>query len=48
MYAYVSNVTVPSTTGTLLLEPWQAVLVLVAWVAVFFALAAVLLKRRDA
>jgi ABC-2 type transport system permease protein len=48
MYAYVSNTTTLQLPGTFVLEPWQAVLVLVAWVAVFVALAAVLLKRRDA
>lgn len=34
--------------GTVLLEPWQATLVLLAWVAVFFAVASILIKRRDA
>ncbi len=48
MYSYVSNSTAVATDGSFVLEPWQAVLVLVGWVAVFFALAAVLLKRRDA
>jgi ABC-2 type transport system permease protein len=30
------------------LEPWQGALVLLAWIAALFALASVLLKRRDA
>lgn len=37
---------VPSAGGVL--EPWQALLVVMAWVAASLAVAAVLLKRRDA
>lgn len=49
LYSYTASRTFPGATdGSFVLEPWQAVLVLVAWVAVFFALAAVLMKRRDA
>jgi ABC-2 type transport system permease protein len=29
-------------------EPWQALLVMLGWVAVFITTAAVLMKRRDA
>ncbi len=29
-------------------EPWQALLVMLGWIAVVFTAAAVLLKRRDA
>jgi ABC-2 type transport system permease protein len=47
MYAYVASVT-PPATDTVVLDPWQGFLVLLAWVAVLFALAAVLLRRRDA
>lgn len=47
MFAFVSeqDVAIP---GTILLDPSQATLVMVAWVAVFFTIAAVLIKRRDA
>ena len=39
---------IPTTEGLWVFEPWQAALVLVAWVVVLFTTAAVLLKRRDA
>ncbi len=51
MYAYVVEIpagmeqfALPGIT----LEPWQGGLVVLAWVVAFFALASVLLKRRDA
>lgn len=37
-----------SPTGSGSLEPWQGLLVLIAWVAVFFVVAALMLKKRDA
>jgi len=37
----------PSLDGSLVLEPWQALLVLVGWVVVLFAIALALVKRRD-
>jgi ABC-2 type transport system permease protein len=37
----------PSFDGSLVLEPWQALLVLVGWVVVLFAIALALVKRRD-
>jgi ABC-2 type transport system permease protein len=37
----------PSFDGSLVLDPWQALLVLVAWVVVLFAIALALAKRRD-
>lgn len=50
MYAYVADSAYVDPTGLdgLQLEPWQGALVLVAWAAVLFTVAAVLLKRRDA
>jgi ABC-2 type transport system permease protein len=38
----------PVVEGLWTLEPWQGLVVLVAWVVVLFTTAAVLLKRRDA
>lgn len=38
----------PVPDGVWVLEPWQGGLVLVGWIVVLFAAAAVLLKRRDA
>ncbi|MBF4579148.1 ABC transporter permease subunit [Frigoribacterium sp. VKM Ac-2530] len=37
----------PGLDGSLVLEPWQALLVLVGWVVVLFAIALALVKRRD-
>lgn len=50
MYAYVSDAPAVDPLGldSLVLEPWQGALVLVAWVVALLALASVLLKRRDA
>ncbi|WP_165065535.1 ABC transporter permease subunit [Marisediminicola senii] len=47
LYAYPQD-TGPVPDGIVALEPWQAALWLFAWVAVAFATAAVLIKRRDA
>lgn len=47
MFAFVTD-SEPAAPGMILLEPWQATLVLVAWVAVFFTFASILVKRRDA
>jgi len=46
MYSYPSGATTPP--DVLVLEPWQGLLVLAAWVVVLFAVASVLIKRRDA
>jgi ABC-2 type transport system permease protein len=50
MYAYLGNAPLPASLGGggVVLEPWQAALVLVGWVVALLALASVLLKRRDA
>jgi ABC-2 type transport system permease protein len=48
MYTYITSVAPPVAADTIVLDPWQGFLVVLAWVAVLFALAAVLLKRRDA
>ena len=48
MRSYVASEALPTQPGVLQLEPWQGGLVLFAWFAVFFVIAAVLLKRRDA
>ncbi len=48
MYAYTSGTTAQAAAGTIVLEPWQGLLVLIGWVVVLFAAAVVLLKRRDA
>jgi ABC-2 type transport system permease protein len=37
----------PPFDGALVLEPWQALLVLIGWVVVLFAVALALVKRRD-
>ncbi|TWX40054.1 ABC transporter permease subunit [Frigoribacterium sp. ACAM 257] len=42
-----SMLTMPGVDGSLVLEPWQALLVLVGWVVVLFAVALALVKRRD-
>lgn len=47
MFAFVSDVQ-QTAPGVVLLDPWQATLVMIAWVAVFFTIAGVLIKRRDA
>ncbi|KQO46396.1 MULTISPECIES: ABC transporter permease subunit [unclassified Frigoribacterium] len=51
LYDYVvsgqSAMTLPSPDGALVLEPWSALLVLIAWVVVLFGLALALVKRRD-
>lgn len=47
MYAYITETDV-AAPGSLVLEPWQGLLVLSAWVVAMLVLAAVLLKRRDA
>lgn len=52
MYAYPSDSNaagplVPEEPGLLVLEPWQGLLVLVAWVIVLFGVAALLVRRRD-
>ncbi|CAN5389469.1 ABC transporter permease [soil metagenome] len=53
MYSYAGSTASAAavnspTSGVIVLEPWQGFLVLVAWVVVLFAIAATLLKRRDA
>lgn len=53
MYSYAGDVASAAavngpTSGIIVLEPWQGFLVLLAWVVVLFAIAATLLKRRDA
>ncbi|MET4781472.1 ABC transporter permease subunit [Glaciihabitans sp. UYNi722] len=49
MYTYVTDAVAQApASGVITLEPWQGGLVLVAWVAVLFTMASVLLKRRDA
>jgi ABC-2 type transport system permease protein len=46
MFAYsVSGAPAPS--DLLILEPWQGLIVLLAWVVVLFGIASVLIKRRD-
>lgn len=51
LYDYVvdgsSILTAPATEGAVRLEAWQALLVLVGWVAVLFAAGLALVKRRD-
>jgi ABC-2 type transport system permease protein len=47
LYAYTPG-EAAAASGTLVLEPWQGLLVLLAWVIVLFVAASVLLKRRDA
>lgn len=49
MSQYVTTLEAPGISqGLLQLAPWEGGLVLFAWFAVFFVIAAVLLKRRDA
>jgi ABC-2 type transport system permease protein len=50
MYGYhaADAPTTPLADGQLVLEPWQGLLVLLAWIVVLGVLASVLLKRRDA
>lgn len=47
-YVYTGRNIIQGQPGVLQLEPWQGGLVLFGWFAVFFVIAAVLLKRRDA
>lgn len=51
MYEYQADTPNPflpaAVDGAIVLEPWQATLVLVGWVAVFFVVGLVLTKRRD-
>ena len=47
MFAFVNELQ-EAAPGTILLDPWQGTLVMVAWVAVFLTIAGVLIKRRDA
>ncbi len=47
MYAYTPG-EAAAASGTIVLDPWQGLLVLLAWFVVLFAAAAILLKRRDA
>ncbi|WP_150309110.1 ABC transporter permease subunit [Planctomonas psychrotolerans] len=47
MFAYVTEAQA-APAGVLVLEPWQGLLVLSAWVTALLLLAALLLKRRDA
>ena len=42
-----SMISMPALDGAVVLEPWQALLVLVGWVVVLFGLALTLAKRRD-
>ena len=42
-----SMITMPAVDGAVVLEPWQALLVLIGWVVVLFAVALALVKRRD-
>jgi ABC-2 type transport system permease protein len=48
MYTYITKVAPPVAADTVVLDPWQGFLVLLAWVVVLFVIASVLLKRRDA
>ena len=48
MTAYETSRLAPAMRDVIVLDPLQGTLVLVAWVVVLFAVAAVLLKRRDA
>ncbi|GAA2087900.1 ABC transporter permease [Pseudolysinimonas kribbensis] len=52
MYAYpasgLDDVTRQVQPGAILLEPWQGLLVLLAWIVVLGAVAIVLVRRRDA
>jgi ABC-2 type transport system permease protein len=50
MYAYtaLAGTEPAAASGTLVLEPWQGLLVLVAWIVVLGAVALVLVRRRDA
>jgi ABC-2 type transport system permease protein len=50
MYAYpgLEEATRQVQPGAILLEPWQGLLVLLAWIVVLGAVAAVLVRRRDA
>lgn len=51
MYEYQADTQNPFSTppveGAIVLEPWQAALVLAGWVVVFFVVGLVLTKRRD-
>lgn len=51
MYSYTGSGQpsggIPPTDGIIILEPWQGLVVLAAWVVVLFGTAVVLLKRRD-
>jgi ABC-2 type transport system permease protein len=47
MFAYVTDAQA-ATPGSVLLEPWQGLLVLTSWVVTLLVLAGLLLKRRDA
>lgn len=38
----------PTTSGAILLEPWQGLLVLLGWIVVLWIVASVLVRRRDA
>jgi ABC-2 type transport system permease protein len=50
LYSYpaLSGTATPAADGTLVLDPWQGLLVLVAWIVVLGAVALVLVRRRDA
>jgi ABC-2 type transport system permease protein len=46
MYAYPDDL--PAPLDVLVLEPWQGMLVLLAWVVALFSVASVIVRRRDA
>lgn len=47
-YPALHGTSAPAAPGTLVLEPWQGLLVLVGWIVVLGAVALVLVRRRDA
>ena len=47
MHAYVTDAAVKATS-LIVLTPLEGFLVLAAWIVVLFAVAAILVKRRDA
>jgi ABC-2 type transport system permease protein len=48
MFAFAQSGAAPAPTGIVALDAWQGLAVLVAWVVVFLAVGAVMVKRRDA